>query len=126
MYQGAADLLYFCTILHFRYININIYTINFVDLFMWFIEMKKKRRSSLCFVSVGRHTSIFWFLAAVFFFFFSALTEAVCYVTFLLEPPAAFNVSVTFTARSASQCQSSRLYVKKTRLDIVVWALALR
>ena len=50
MYRGAADLLYFCTILHFRYININIYTINlFIDLFMWLIEMKKKKqRSSLC------------------------------------------------------------------------------
>lgn len=89
---------------------------------MWFIEMKKKRRSSLRFVLLDATRPVFGFLLL----FFSALTEAACYVTFLLEPPAAFNVSVTFTARSASQCQSSLVYVKKTRLDIVVWALALR
>ena len=129
MYRGAADLLYFCTILHFRYININIYTINlFIDLFTWLIEMKKKNNSrhsvlsSSLILDLSLCSDVQIFVSLLLFIqMFPALIEAVCCLTFVFDPPAAFTDSVSFTARSASQCQSSDLYINQTRLDIVVY-----
>lgn len=114
MYRGAADLLYFCTILHFRYININIYTINFVHCLF---EMKKTRRSSLC----VRSSRSVQFVVSLLLFIrtLAAPIAAVGFVRSLAHvcvgPPAASSA-----ARSASQCQSSDLYIKQTRLHIHV------
>lgn len=83
MYQGAADLLYFCTVMHFRYININIYTINFAH---WLVFVgdwnEEKRRLSLCvtFQSVCPRSSLFLFLCCCLFDCFQFVVfEPLCF-----------------------------------------------
>lgn len=74
MYRGAADLLYFCTILHFRYININIYTINFVHWLVFVVDWNEEKTTVVirCYFSVwfltfrSVQTSSFLFLCCCF------------------------------------------------------------
>lgn len=127
MYRGAADLLYFCTILHFRYININIYTINFVHWFVLVVYWNEEKND-------GRHSVSFsvWFLDLWLFsrpVFVSLLLFFKCFVSdwscslshSVSDSPAASSGFVSFTSCSASQCQSSSVYIHQTRLDSVVF-----
>lgn len=71
--------LYFCTIMHFRYINIKIY----IPLFFCYLCWTEMKKSSVCFVNsicsylstLGCFAAVFVLIFVLFFFF-----RHVCYV----------------------------------------------
>lgn len=106
--------LYFCTIMHFRYINIKIY----IPLFFCYLCWTEMKKSSVCFVNsicsylstLGCFAAVFVLIFVLFFFFF------VMFVTFILHCLCFFQKTLRFSMPKS-------LFVHKPNTCCCFWHL---